>query len=59
MGIVFVEKYLKLLVEEIRYQNRQLVMKGSYVMVKLHWYMIQSILVGVRSTRASNLAARS
>ena len=27
---VFSKKYLKLLVEEIRYQNRQLVMKGSY-----------------------------
>ncbi len=28
---VFSKKYLKLLVEEIRYQNRQLVMKGSYM----------------------------
>ena len=27
---VFSKKYLKLLVEEIRYKNRQLVMKGSY-----------------------------
>jgi site-specific DNA recombinase len=27
---VFSKKYLNLLVEEIRYQNRQLVMKGSY-----------------------------
>ena len=27
---VFSKKYLKLLVEEIRHQNRQLVMKGSY-----------------------------
>jgi DNA invertase Pin-like site-specific DNA recombinase len=27
---VFSKKYLKLLVEEIRYQNRQLVMKGNY-----------------------------
>lgn len=27
---VFSKKYLKLLVEEIRYQNRQLIMKGSY-----------------------------
>ncbi len=27
---IFSKKYLKLLVEEIRYQNRQLVMKGSY-----------------------------
>ena len=26
-------KYLKLLVEEIRYQNRQLIMKGSYAAV--------------------------
>lgn len=30
---VFSKKYLKLLVEEIRYQNRQLVMKGSYAAV--------------------------
>ena len=27
---MFSKKYLKLLVEEIRYQNKQLVMKGSY-----------------------------
>jgi hypothetical protein len=27
---IFSKKYLKLLVEEIRYQNKQLVMKGSY-----------------------------
>ncbi len=30
---VFSKKYLKLLVEEIRYQDRQLVMKGSYAAV--------------------------
>ncbi len=30
---IFSRKYLKLLVEEIRYQNRQLVMKGSYAAV--------------------------
>ena len=30
---VFSKKYLKLLAEEIRYQNRQLVMKGSYAAV--------------------------
>jgi site-specific DNA recombinase len=30
---VFSKKYLKLLVEEIRYQSRQLVMKGSYAAV--------------------------
>ncbi|MBH0199203.1 MAG: recombinase family protein [Nitrospira sp.] len=30
---VFSKKYLKLLVEEIRYQDRQLVMKGSYASV--------------------------
>jgi hypothetical protein len=29
----FSKKYLKLLVEEIRYQNKQLVMKGSYAAV--------------------------
>ena len=28
---IFSKKYVKLLVEEIRYQDRQLVMKGSYV----------------------------
>ena len=30
---IFSKKYLKLLVEEIRYQNKQLVMKGSYAAV--------------------------